>query len=139
MINPATHCSYAMDNSKTYRLFLSQTAFASDTAIIVYPALLKLTIHLFVTMTGGNGYFRGELYYIACSDHVEEEKMATGDVVIRLGGSFETVRESYREVTESGMFRNRYCMPYANNMPIYVCRSKHSSLTEDWPEFKHFE
>jgi hypothetical protein len=64
---------------------------------------------------------------------------ATGDVVIRLGGSLEAVRESYREVTEAGVFRNRYCMPYENNMPIYVCRSRLSSLTDDWPEFKHFE
>lgn len=40
----------------------------SSTAILIYLAMLKLILHF---LTNGNyGYFRDELYYIACSDHL---------------------------------------------------------------------
>jgi Dolichyl-phosphate-mannose-protein mannosyltransferase len=40
----------------------------SDTALLLYLALIKVLIHF---CTNGNyGYFRDELYYIACSDHL---------------------------------------------------------------------
>jgi hypothetical protein len=60
-------------------------------------------------------------------------------VVIRLGGSVEAMRESYREVTQAGFFYDKYCMPYENNMPIYVCRDRRAPLTDVWLELKHFE
>ena len=34
-------------------------------------ALLKLIIHLVTNIWGGYGYFRDELYYIACSNHLD--------------------------------------------------------------------
>jgi hypothetical protein len=46
----------------------SRDWFLSPTAIILYLALLKVIIHLPVVQA--YGYFRDELYYIACSDHL---------------------------------------------------------------------
>jgi hypothetical protein len=42
----------------------------SSAATAVVMALLSLTIHLLVNGFGGYGYFRDELYYIACSKHL---------------------------------------------------------------------
>ena len=42
---------------------------ASPYAIIIYFALIKLLIHLFTN--GQYGYFRDELYFLACSEHLD--------------------------------------------------------------------
>ena len=41
----------------------------SPLAVAVYFALAKLVIHLLTS--GGYGYFRDELYYIACGEHLD--------------------------------------------------------------------
>lgn len=64
---------------------------------------------------------------------------ATGDVVIRLGGSREVMLESYQEVMQAGVFKDEYCMPYENNMSIYICKGRRTPLKDDWTKFKHYE
>jgi hypothetical protein len=65
---------------------------------------------------------------------------ATGEVVIRIGGSINAMRESYKEVIQTGIFQDQYCMPYENNMSIYVCKGRRIPLKKDeWAEFKHYE
>ncbi len=64
---------------------------------------------------------------------------ATGGVVIRLGGSLEAMRASYAGVTQTGVFRDDYCMPYENDMTVWVLRGRRSSLAKDWGEFKHYD
>ena len=48
----------------------SRSPFLSNNALLCYLALTKLVIHLATNVAGGYGYFRDELYYIACSDHM---------------------------------------------------------------------
>jgi hypothetical protein len=43
--------------------------FLSPLALVIYFALLKLLIHLI--FINGYGYFRDELYYLACGDHLD--------------------------------------------------------------------
>ncbi len=43
----------------------------SDWAILVALALIKLLVHFCVNAAGGYGYFRDELYYIACTEHLD--------------------------------------------------------------------
>jgi hypothetical protein len=62
-----------------------------------------------------------------------------GEVVIRLGGSEDAVKESYEEFIPAGVFKDRYCMPYENNQTIWICKNRRVSLEADWPAFKHFE
>ena len=64
---------------------------------------------------------------------------ATGEVVIRLGGSIEAMRESYGEVIQRGTFKDDYCMPYENNMAVWICKNRRAPLKDDWAEFKHYE
>lgn len=42
----------------------------SSTGILIYLALFKLLLHLYTNAIGGYGYYRDELYYIACSEHL---------------------------------------------------------------------
>ena len=55
---------------ETNRPFSSRSLFLSDNAILLYLALTKFVIHVATNLAGGYGYFRDELYYIACSDHM---------------------------------------------------------------------
>jgi hypothetical protein len=64
---------------------------------------------------------------------------ASGAVIIRLGGTAETLREAYGEAIQVGTFKDDYCMPYENNMPIWICKHRRASLKDDWAEFKHYE
>jgi hypothetical protein len=47
------------------------TVFSSNTSFLLFFALLKLAIHFIVNLKGGYGYFRDELYYLACSEHLD--------------------------------------------------------------------
>jgi hypothetical protein len=64
---------------------------------------------------------------------------ATGEIVIRMSGSKETILKSYREVIQVGLFNDAYCMPYENNMPVWICRNRVTPLKDDWVQFKHYE
>lgn len=58
-----------MDQFSTPLSEKSRSPFFSDVAVISYLALATLGIHFLAN--GGYGYFRDELYYIACSDHLD--------------------------------------------------------------------
>lgn len=64
---------------------------------------------------------------------------AGGEVVIRLGGSPATMKEAYRDVVQAGMFHDDYCMPYENDMAVWILRGRLRPLRDDWAEFKHFQ
>ena len=59
-----------MESIKKSEPFTSRNIFLTDTAILVYIGLVKLCIHLATNLRGGYGYFRDELYYIACTEHM---------------------------------------------------------------------
>jgi len=58
--------------------------------------------------------------------------------VIVLRGKEEDLRKSYDEVTLAAVHTCRYCMPYENNMPIYVCRGLSVSPAVIWKNEKSF-
>jgi hypothetical protein len=64
---------------------------------------------------------------------------AAGEVVIRLGHSAEAMRESYDVVIQAGTFKDDYCMPYENNLPIWICKNRRVSLKDDWAKIKHYD
>jgi hypothetical protein len=64
---------------------------------------------------------------------------ATGEVVIRLGGTIEAMKESYKDVIQVGVFKDEYCMPYENDQPIFICKGRYRPLKDDWADFKHYE
>jgi hypothetical protein len=65
-------------------------------------------------------------------------KMSSPTVIV-LRGREEDHRKSCDEVTLAAVHTCRYCMPYENNMPIYVCRGLRVSLAQIWEEEKSFQ
>ncbi len=58
--------------------------------------------------------------------------------IIVLRGTLEDHQESCDEVTLAAVHTCRYCMPYENNMPIFICRHLRVTLAEIWQAEKHF-
>ena len=58
---------------------------------------------------------------------------------IRLGGTLDRYRETYGEVTQAGIHTCRYCMPYENDLGIFVARQRRIPIDQAWGELKHFE
>lgn len=58
---------------------------------------------------------------------------------IRLGGNREDYFESYGDVTPAGIHTCEHCMPYENDLNIFIARERHVSIEDAWPECKHFE
>jgi hypothetical protein len=59
--------------------------------------------------------------------------------VIVLRGDEDDHRQSCADVTVAAVHTCRYCMPYENNMPIYVCRGLRLTPAEIWRNDKTFE
>lgn len=63
----------------------------------------------------------------------------TGNVMIILGGDLSDHQPNFAEVTLAKVIDCRYCMPYEDNLPVYVCKGIKADLATIWPEEKHFE
>ena len=60
-------------------------------------------------------------------------------VVIIVGGKADDHREVFREVDQRGQTTCTLCMPYEQDLPIFVARGLIRPLHEIWPAVKHFE
>jgi hypothetical protein len=58
---------------------------------------------------------------------------------IRLGGTIDDYRENYGDVTRLGVHTCRYCMPYENDLGIFVVRKRRVPIEQAWGDAKHFE
>ena len=58
---------------------------------------------------------------------------------IRVGGKLDDYRENYGEVTPVGIHTCRYCMPYENDLGIFVARKRRVPIEQAWRELHHFE
>jgi hypothetical protein len=58
--------------------------------------------------------------------------------LIVLRGSEEDSKKSCAEVTLAAVHTCRYCMPYENDMSIWVCRGLRVPLAEIWKREKNF-
>jgi len=63
----------------------------------------------------------------------------TGELVIILGGALEDIQEVFEKVEVVGTVTCPYCMPYENNLRIYVCRNLKVPLKELWAQLRHFD
>ncbi|MGB7297487.1 MAG: glycosyltransferase family 39 protein, partial [Candidatus Aminicenantales bacterium] len=59
--------------------------------------------------------------------------------IILLRGEEEDHKKGCDEVTLAAVHTCRYCMPYENNAPIYICRGLRVPLAEIWRAEKNFE
>jgi len=58
---------------------------------------------------------------------------------IRLGGTREDYVDNYAEIVPAGVHTARYCMPYENNLNIFIVRQRRVPIDTMWGEYKHFE
>jgi hypothetical protein len=63
----------------------------------------------------------------------------TFGTVIVLGGREEDHRQACDEVVLAAVHTCRYCIPYENNMPLFVCRGVRVTPAELWAREKDFE
>ena len=62
----------------------------------------------------------------------------TGDVVIAIGGDHSDYEQVFTSVEQAAVHTCTDCMPYENNLPIFVLRGARAPLSEIWPRAKRF-
>jgi hypothetical protein len=62
-----------------------------------------------------------------------------GELVIILGGNLRDKQEVFESVVLADSVHSEYCMPYENDLRIYVCRNLKVPLDQTWGKLKHFE
>lgn len=65
-------------------------------------------------------------------------KEGVGTIII-LGGKVEDHRKGCNDVSLAAVHTCRYCMPYENDLPIFVCRGLRVSLADVWNEERSFD
>lgn len=63
----------------------------------------------------------------------------TGEVMIILGGEYEEHIKYFESVTASATVDCPYCMPYEDDLNVFLCRNLKVDLQDSWPRVKHFE
>jgi hypothetical protein len=58
---------------------------------------------------------------------------------IRLGGKQDDHSKNYGDVTLAGVHTCRYCMPYENNLSIFLARQRRRPIEEAWGGAKRFQ
>ena len=51
---------------------------------------------------------------------------------VTIGVSRDYLSQLFREVIPCGVYTNRYCMPYENNKPLFLCRQAKYDLADFW-------
>jgi Dolichyl-phosphate-mannose-protein mannosyltransferase len=59
-------------------------------------------------------------------------------VIIIIGGKMEDNLKALKEVKQVGVIKNEYCMPYENNLPIFIGRGLKIPIEKIWEAEKHF-
>lgn len=63
----------------------------------------------------------------------------TGEIVIYFGIPIKYLEPKFDEITEAAIFGCKYCMPYENNTPVYICRKPKKSFPDIFEDLKHFD
>ena len=58
---------------------------------------------------------------------------------IRLGGDREGHLKNYGDVTPAGTHTCEHCMPYEDNLNIFIARDRRVPIEQAWPEVKRFQ
>jgi 4-amino-4-deoxy-L-arabinose transferase-like glycosyltransferase len=61
------------------------------------------------------------------------------EVAIVIGERREELQRLFTEVTLVKMHECGYCMPWRNDMPIWIVRGPRVRIADQWPRWKHFE
>ncbi len=62
-----------------------------------------------------------------------------GELLIILGGKLEDHVNDFQSVTLAGVSVCDHCMPYENNVNIFICRGLKHNVADVWPHEKHYD
>lgn len=62
-----------------------------------------------------------------------------GELLIILGGKLEDHVNDFESVTLAGVSVCDHCMPYENNVNIFICRGLKHNVADVWPHEKHYD
>ena len=62
----------------------------------------------------------------------------SGEVVIAVGYSEETLKSIFEQVEPAATILNEYAMPDAKQVSVYICRGYKLSLQQAWPSLKEY-
>lgn len=62
-----------------------------------------------------------------------------GDVLIILGGEYDEHKDDFESVALAGVSACEHCMPYENNVNIFVCRGLKYEVKDVWSHEKHYD
>lgn len=116
----------------------------SPLAFIFYLALLKLLIHM--VFSSGYGYFRDELYYLACGEHLDWGYADHAPLIA-------LIAKASRALLGDSLFSIHLLPALAGavkilltglivrelggkRFTIYICREPKMPLSEAWPHLK---
>lgn len=63
----------------------------------------------------------------------------TGEVMLVLGGDREQLERLFDSVELGATFDCRDCMPYEDDLPVWIARRSHADLKALWPKIRHFD
>jgi hypothetical protein len=63
----------------------------------------------------------------------------TGEVVIIMGGTMDDHVDDFESVKQMAVSDCQYCMPYEDNMRIFLCRNLKVDIRKSWAHEKHYE
>jgi 4-amino-4-deoxy-L-arabinose transferase-like glycosyltransferase len=64
----------------------------------------------------------------------------TGEVVIYLGrANMDDLKQGFADVQQVAVSQCQYCMPYENDLPIFLCRGIKVPIEQVWPQTKYFQ
>ncbi len=64
----------------------------------------------------------------------------TGEVILYLGdANIDDLKQGFVEVKQVAVTQCEYCMPYENNLPIFLCRGIRIPIEQTWPQTKVFQ
>ena len=61
-----------------------------------------------------------------------------GSVVIRLGGTRESLLKTYTAVEAAGVFDDPWAMPYETGRTVWICRGRRVPLEKAWPNLRNY-
>jgi hypothetical protein len=72
------------------------------------------------------------------SYHLWGPRGCSGEIMIVIGGDEEDLLEFFTSVTRGATFTCADCMPYENDLPIWVARGLRRPVSELWPTIRSF-
>jgi 4-amino-4-deoxy-L-arabinose transferase-like glycosyltransferase len=64
----------------------------------------------------------------------------SGEVILYLGqANIADLKQGFADVQQVAVNKCQYCMPYENNLPIFLCRGIKMPIEQTWPQTKFFQ